>query len=106
MIYLNNAFSLHMLPEGMLEFVGYDTSAGHVKSSITGQKVISGIGDKEILDIVNKELNVHLELNDIDIKLKDEDTLYVCQFVGGRLPAGATELPKDIKIRWFKVSVL
>lgn len=106
MIYLNNAFSLQMLPEGMLEFVGYDTNIGHVKSSITGQKVISGIRHKEILDIVNKELNTCIELNDIDIKLKDEDTLYVCQFIGGRLPVGATELPKDIKIRWFKINVL
>lgn len=41
--------------------------------------------------------------NRVSVELKNDDVLYVAQYVGERLPEGATELPENAKIEYYKV---
>lgn len=57
-------------------------------------------------DQTAKILNVNgLKANRVNIKLEKGDILYVAQLMGGRLPEGATTLPKEFTIKYLKVTI-
>jgi hypothetical protein len=90
-MYLLNAFSLQMvetpanikitqvenLPEGLTSAIGHaDTAA------------ILGV-----------------DMNRVNVSLKEGDVAYVAQLQGGRLPEGSTSLPEGFSFKFIKVEV-
>lgn len=104
--YLANAFSLQML--GSLPVIAKikdvvreseifnvdDDGKKHLNSDI-----ISAIGHEDTARVLN------VPYNRINLSLKSGDILYVAQLMGGRLPEGATTLPKGYKFKFIKVTL-
>lgn len=92
--YLSNAFSLQML-EGDANIEVVEVS----KDAVPFNEVISTIGHQDIATLLG------VPVNRVNTRLKGDDTLYVAQYIGDRLPEGVTILPKGAVIKFFKVTV-
>lgn len=97
MNYLGNAFSLQMLPAGATFADVY--IARIEKEDIPMDRVICVIGHADLAHMLG------FEMNRVNTKLQPGDTLYVAQYVGGRLPEGCHTLPEGAHIDFFKVYV-
>ena len=128
MIYINNVFSLNMLPSGAVsESVeidldrlrdaiadsssnksSLDDEGEHTGSSYRSLKsdVKSVVGHADTAAVLSTLLGVGIIFNRESIILSPDDTLYVAQYSGARLPEGATELPEGSKFRWFMVKMI
>ena len=101
MRYLSNAFSLSMLEETVTITVEpFDPS---VISKLGAVKSV--VGHESTATIFTQLLGVEVEVNRVNLKLKEGDLLIVGQYIGPRLPEGATELPEGAKIVWKAVSI-
>ena len=94
MIYLSNAFSLQMLSSFPSQI-----SVSEVSREDVPVDAISAIGHADLACLLS------VECNRINVKLSSNDTLYVAQLVGGRLPEGTTRLPDGFTIKFFKISI-
>jgi hypothetical protein len=64
--------------------------------------VVSAIGHADTARLVGQALGIELPADRRNVVLGDE-LMLVCQYVGPRLPEGATELPSGAKIEFFAV---
>jgi hypothetical protein len=60
---------------------------------------ISAIGHADLASVMG------VPCNRIAIALNNGDEAYVAQAFGGRLPEGATTLPKGVSLRFFRVTI-
>lgn len=89
--YLLNAFSLQMITgHCIIEVEDVDTLPDGLTSAIGHQDTANVLG---------------VPMNRINVSLKEGDTAYVAQLVGGRLPEGATTLPEGFKFVYKKVTL-
>lgn len=104
MKYLVNAFSVNMIPEGGV--VAF-TPIPKEKASdiITGGDFVSAIGHPDTMRLVNLQLGTSFEANRVNVLLSPGDFCILAQYIGPRLPEGATELPEGAEIRYFTVDV-
>ena len=101
MTLLTNAFSLQMV-------ANLDTSAvivEKVNPSDVPVDAVSAIGHADCANICSTILNRKVEVNRSSQRLTYGDVVYVAQFVGGRLPEGATSLPEGVELQFFRVSI-
>lgn len=91
-VYICNAFSLQML-----ENLHCNISICEVKELPTG--LTSAIGHQDTANVLG------YFCNRVNVKLHDGDVLYVAQLTGGRLPEGATTLPKGFSFKYLRVEV-
>lgn len=105
-IILGNAFSLQMLTvadDGMnVNIIPIDIDG---VSDLISYGFTSSIGHLDTATVVSNILGVDVPQNRINIALTSDDVLIVAQFMGGRLPEGATSLPKEMDIKFFAVSI-
>ena len=117
MIYISNAFSLSMLDrdEQTAETLGRVTkktrvprpvedpqawlAARHLKTDI----IVSAVGHADVAAIYSAALGIDIPVNRVSVKLEPRDELLVGQYVGPRLPEGATALPDGATIEWWRV---
>ena len=100
MRYLSNAFSLSMLEEtATITVESFDPSV------ISKLGVKSVVGHESTAKLFTQLLGMEVEVNRVNLKLKEGDLLIVGQYVGPRLPEGATELPEGTRIVWKAVSI-
>jgi hypothetical protein len=66
--------------------------------------IISCVGHADVASVMSKILTVRVPFNRISVSLKEGDTLIVGQYVGPRLPEGATRLPEGAVIKWYVVT--
>jgi hypothetical protein len=102
-----NAVSLNMLPPDC-------TSGGIIfrRISLTearrlvreAQQVVSAIGHADTARIVGQQLGVELLPDRRNVQLGDE-LMLVAQYIGPRLPEGATELPSGARLDFFVVRI-
>ena len=59
------------------------------------------VGHHDTCNIIEKELGIKVEYNRASTKLDINDACVVAQYMGPRLPEGATTLPKDAHIQWM-----
>jgi hypothetical protein len=64
---------------------------------------ISVVGHPDIAAIMSKDLGIEIPVNRETVTLGKNDYMLVGQYVGPRLPAGATELPPDARILYIVV---
>ena len=122
-LYVGNAFSLSMLnrapqrgtPNGYtprndepIEAIGYcrvprpvDDPRELFEHWSTYAEVISCIGHADTAVILGNILGADLPVNRTSVKLGKHDYILVGQYVGPRLPEGATELPEGATIEWW-----
>ena len=105
MIYISNAFSLQMLDEADLPVqpIISALSPEAVANEILGNEWTTAVGHPDMAMLITKQLGIVVLENRINVTLKPGDALYVAQVVGGRLPAGCTELPEGTRIAWRRV---
>ena len=105
MRYLGNAFSIQMLP-----VTGSLVSVEPVEPDVVASELSSGftscIGHLDTANVVSSLLGLEVQMNRINVSLKPEDTMFVAQITGGRLPEGSTTLPEGVKILFFKVRLV
>jgi len=100
--YISNAFSLSMLPDGAT------VRTSPVNLPAIAKKLsspVSVVGHADTAAVFSEQLGIPVAHNRVSISLTWEDTLYVGQLVGGRLPEGATTLPEGFEIKWVRVAI-
>lgn len=94
-IYLSNAFALSMVQDGNFSVATLTTEDA---LAAMGNGFISAIGHADIAAVVSGMLGIDVPMNRVNLALKTGDVLVVAQYVGPRLPEGATTLPEGAKI--------
>lgn len=106
---LLNAFSLNMLAplttDGTIYFKQIDVETTQAVLIRSGE-IESYVGHQSTADIFSKVLHLPIECNRQNVVIKSGgERLIVGQYIGDRLPEGATELPEGATIKWFHVEV-
>jgi hypothetical protein len=123
-IYLCNAFSLSMLnreEQANAKGVGApwgDSTAPYPRiprpiedprawlEQLTGQdgeRIVSAVGHADTARIFSEILGREVEPNRVSVQLKYGNSALIGQYVGPRLPEGATELPEGARIEWWVI---
>jgi len=97
-IYLANAFSLQM--QGNYYAETTPISIGEVPKD-----AVSIVGHADVAAVMSNLLGFAVPVNRVTVSLQPGDVLFVGQYVGPRLPEGATKLPDGAKIRWYRVDL-
>lgn len=98
-VFLGNAFFLQMVsPEAIC-------TIQEVYPEEVPREAVSVIGHPDTAAVVSDILGREVPCNRTSISLGDGDVLYVAQLMGGRLPEGATKLPKGFYLAFRKVTV-
>lgn len=100
--YLSNAFALSMVQDGNFSVATLTTEEA-TQALVSG--FTSAIGHSDIAAVVSKMLGVDAPMNRVNLSLKAGDVLVVAQYVGPRLPEGATTLPEGAKIVFKMVTI-
>lgn len=103
MEYMSNAFSLSMVGEATLQVSFIDCQ--DVASALSRGNVNCVIGHTDTAAIVSGILGINIPPKRENIRLNFGDILFVAQYIGPRLPEGATTLPEGAKIEFRKVVV-
>jgi hypothetical protein len=112
MLYLANAFSLNMLPREWrrYEFVPLFPAEAAVLAYILRDRLHNVIGHADTAAVVATVLQAEvagLELpapQRATVQLERGDEVLVAQYVGPRLPEGATTLPEGARIEFWLVT--
>ena len=114
-IYICNAFSLSMLDR--------ETQARFARDPLGGPRtprpvedvaewfvawrshseieVISAVGHADTAAIFSSILFYPVKVNRVSVKLDIDSKALIGQYIGPRLPEGATELPEGARIEWW-----
>jgi len=109
MLKLANAFSLNMLNT---EVETHVLVTKRIRKEEAKELLKEGfenyIGHKDIANVVSNELGLPVEMNEKrpNLLLNPEDVVVIAQYIGPRLPEGATELPPNARIEYFTVQII
>lgn len=101
--YLGNAFSLNMLQVGA---DGLTAKIFPVVPSEIPADAVSIIGHADMAAVVCSMLGREVAVNRESVTLQAGDILYVAQYRGPRLPPGATALPPNATLEFFRVTIM
>lgn len=108
-MYLLNAFSLSMLADlapGLPSSVSVtQLSVGYASHLLEQHGFQSAVGHADTAAIFASLLDVPVPCNRTTVQLASGDQAIVGQYVGPRLPEGATTLPEGASIKWMLVEV-
>ncbi|MCC6299413.1 MAG: DUF1874 domain-containing protein [Anaerolineales bacterium] len=100
--YLANAFSLNMLEIGA---EGMRVDIQPILPIAIPAEAVSIVGHADMAAILSGILYRKVGVNRESVTLKEGDILFVAQYHGSRLLAGATQLPSDANIEFYRVSI-
>lgn len=100
MVILSNAFSISMLPEFPANIIFEKLSDEEVKNLLAGG-FRSTVGHSDVARIIAERIGMEVPV--CRDKTILNDILVVAQYIGPRLPEGATSLPEGARIEFFKV---
>ena len=98
-VYIGNAFSLQMVADNAI-IAKVEVSPEEIPT-----EAVSIIGHADTAAVVGSILGRNVPCNRASVMLDDEDTLYVAQVVGGRLPEGATTIPDGMELKFYRITV-
>ncbi len=104
MIKLVNAFSINMLKEDDSKVRFKRISLDEAKD-ILRQGFESFVGHQDLANIAAGMLEMPVQVNKVSTMLEKDDIMIVAQFIGPRLPEGATKLPDGARVDFFKVTL-
>lgn len=102
-MYLCNAFSLQMLSAYPANVQINEVGLEDVIE--IRDQLISAIGHADTSAVLSSLLGFSVPTARVNVSLKSGDKIVVAQYVGGRLPEGATVLPEGASFRFLVVSV-
>jgi hypothetical protein len=94
MIYVSNAFSLGMVPRELLPTVRIAPC-----DEPNTKNMVSDVGHPDTAAVLG------VAFNRATLRLAKGDILFVAQYIGPRLPEGATTLPEGARFEWVEVRV-
>lgn len=101
MEFLSNAFSIQMLDTT----IAHNVSIEPIEPAQIPSDCVSAIGHADTARVVSTILGRQVDANRVSISLTEQDTLFVAQLTGGRLPEGSTTLPEGFALTFLKVQV-
>lgn len=101
-ILISNAFSLKMLSSFAANIRTEELTVPQVKETLS-EGFQSGMGHST--ELVSEILGMDIPMNRTNDKIQDGESVLVAQYVGPRLPEGATELPEGATLKFIKVTV-
>lgn len=101
-ILLGNAFSLQMLDLSKKTSVEIAPVA---MEEVLASGFESCVGHQDTANVLSTLLGVEVPMQRVSVHLDSGDILYVAQFIGGRLPEGATTLPEGMEFAFLKVTL-
>lgn len=103
MVKFANAFSLSMLGDvTTTRLIVRKLSKEEVKL-ILGQGFESYVGHQDTANVLSNELGLDVPCNRGMLLLGKDDVAIVAQYMGGRLPEGATQLPEGTTFNYYLV---
>lgn len=103
-VVLLNAFSLNMLERKEYSIAFKPVAVEEVKETLSGG-FISYIGHQDLASVLSSMLGVEVPVNRANYKIEPEDIVVVAQYTGPRLPEGATKLPENASIEFWRVAI-
>lgn len=100
MKYLVTGFSLRMVTPGDIVI------SEPIDSTQIPEDVVSHVGFQEKVSILQKELKRNIALNKSPVYLNGGDEVYLAQFSGERIPAGAESLPNHSQLRFLRIRII
>lgn len=97
-----NAFSLNMFNPSICFPVFREANIDEVKSL----NLVSAIGHADTANVLSKILERNIPVNRSTVALNVGDTAIVAQYIGPRLPEGATTLPEGARIKFYLVKMV
>jgi hypothetical protein len=99
--YVCNVFTIAMAPDGgRLEY--RQVTVDEARSLLQETEINQAVGHEQTVTMANAQIGADLlQFNRVSVRLEDGDDLVLCQYVGPRLPEGATTLPEGAEIRWY-----
>ena len=101
-ILLCNAFSLNMLVSFSATIQTEELTVPQVITELK-DGFESGMGHST--ELISNILGMDIPQNRVTNKIQDGEAVLVAQYVGPRLPEGATELPEGASLKFIKVTV-
>ena len=102
MYYLLNAFSLNMITGDADLLIRQVT----VEAATNVARVAtSAVGHADTAAVFSDVLGIEVPCNRASVSLNPGDVALVGQYIGPRLPEGATSLPEGAAIKWVVVGV-
>lgn len=99
-----NAFSVNMLPPGTHRIQFQPLTQDEATRLLQSQRWTSAVGHETTAALFSTELGVTIPANRATVTMWADVQLLVGQYVGPRLPEGATELPAGATVTWWLVS--
>jgi hypothetical protein len=94
-MYISNAFSLSMVaPNATIKVSPLNVE------EVAVLPLVSAIGHADTAKVVSGLLGVDLPSNRVNISLNPGEKMIVAQYIGPRLPEGATQLPDGARIEF------
>ena len=109
MNFIGNAFSLNMIESAKRGIVTdfrvtkMDRSKAIERLQETEHKSV--LGHRDIANVVSEDLYMDIQFNRETIKLREGDSMIVCQYSGPRLREGSVQLPPEAQIDYFLVEM-
>jgi hypothetical protein len=103
-MFLLNALSLSMVPEKCDVRVRH-ISKEDARAELLAAEWDSAVGHANTAAVFSSVLGIDVPVNRISVKVEAGARMIVGQYVGPRLPEGATELPEGAEVRWVLVTV-
>lgn len=103
---LANAFSLNMLPLGAAALVSIVEVSQTEVADLVRAGLPSCIGHQATADVLSTVLGVPVACRRDTVTIVEGSPLYVAQYVGDRLPEGATTLPNGARFVFLRVSIV
>jgi len=100
---LLNAFSINMFNPSTCFPIFREVNIDEVKST---SSLVSAIGHADTARILSGILGVDISTNRISVTLNPGDSAIVAQYIGPRLPEGATQLPEGAKLKFYLVKMI
>lgn len=106
-VYLANAFSLNMLPQDEPEGIDHILYCRVLPLEMVQRKLqqgfVSAIGHADTARLLSDLLGREVPVNRITVTLTTDDEVIVAQYIGPRLPEGATQLPEGARFQFWLV---
>ena len=82
-----------------------EVSLDEARRLLSGSNVASAVGHADTAHIFSKVLDIEVPMNRQTLALQKGEQLLVGQYIGPRLPEGATELPAGATIKWLRLVI-
>jgi len=105
MFYIGNAISFQSLQWTVGSLFYRHVTVEKARELVSQREPISYVGHADMARVISVMLETDVIASRMNVELRPGDVVLLAQYVGPRLPEGATELPSGAKIQFILVHV-